>query len=242
MGILDRPRHLLVLLHGVHSCASAEAGNKYAYLGSLTAQWGVLPVLVETSRRIRDRRPYADDLSRWIYRAFGGKTFQQELSDAAAGLLAARDLYKALPLSLWGFSLGGLMALLLAGGLGLPAGAKRPNLEGLILTGSGDRIRPEHQEALELPILRDLTDSRDLYQAARTVKARWCRVFYGSLDETFDEASARRLYDLITCGDKAFYRYEAVDHSFRNLKDSPSRQPLQDAVTALAPLWLAPRP
>lgn len=239
VGIVDRPRQVLVLFHGVHSCASAEAGNKYAYLGSLAAQFGVLPVLVETSRRIRDRRPYAGDLPQWIYRAFGGKTFEQELSDAAGALQAVGDLYKGLALSLWGFSLGGLIALLLAGGEGLPAGAAKPRLEGLILTGCGDRIREDRHEALKLPILRDLSDPEALYRAAGALEARWCRAFYGTLDETFEESSARRLYDLISCRDKAFYRCEGVDHAFRNLEGSPSRKPLQDAVAALAPRWTA---
>lgn len=237
IGIVSDPQRCVLLFHGVHSSANSEPGNKYAVLGAMLAENGSLPILIETSRLTRDRKPYGNDLLRWVYAAFRGKTYIQELTDAALGFAAAQNLYQSLPLSLWGFSLGGLNALMIAGGFGLPSGIPRPHLDGLVLTGSGDRIRAESAEAMKLPILRDLTSPDKLYDACASLDAQWCRILYGSRDATFDEASCRRLYDRIICRDKEFHRFEGFDHSFRMLNGSPSRRPLSEAVSFLSPLW-----
>lgn len=236
LSVVTRPRRIVLLLHGVHSWAQGVAGNKYAILGELLAELGVMPVLVETSRSERNRTAFGSDLTQWIQAAFAHKTFEQELNDTASALQAVQNLFPNLPLSLWGFSLGGLCALLLAAGMGLD---DRPSIEGLILSGTGDRIRHERQQAMQLPILKDLGDVRPLFEAAPKVKAQWIRCFYGSEDQTFDEASCRRIHDVLP-GDCQFIIVNGADHSFRMQHHQPSYLPLRLMVAHLQPLLTAP--
>ena len=108
-GIIDRPTRVVMLFHGVHSNASSEPGNKYARIGLALAKNGVLPVLVETSRIIRNRSDYQNDPLGWVFGAFKGKTFEDELNDCANALSATSALYSTLPITMWGFSLGGCL-------------------------------------------------------------------------------------------------------------------------------------
>ncbi|EHM13942.1 MULTISPECIES: alpha/beta hydrolase [Jonquetella] len=236
VGVVNRPRRAVVLFHGVHSWAQPLPGNKYASLGGMLAERGVLPVLVESSRSCRDRLSWGSDLMGWIKAAFGGKTFEQEFSDASAAVSAVASAYPRLPLTLWGFSLGGLIALLAAGGYG---SSERVPVDGLIVSGSGDQLRPECRDALALPILRDLPDRSFLEKAARNARPAWFRSFYGSLDASFDQPSCRRLYEGVVCDDKKWFVVDGADHSFRTLNGSPSRLPLQIMVRELREVLLS---
>ena len=80
-GVIDRPRKAALLFHGVHSNASSEPGNKYARIGAALAENRIMPILAESSRKVRNRHDYANVPLRWIYDAFDGKTYAEELED-----------------------------------------------------------------------------------------------------------------------------------------------------------------
>ena len=235
-GIVDNPRKAVLLFHGVHSNACADAGNKYARIGRALAENGVLPVMAESSRRVRNRQDYAGNPMGWIYDAFDGKTYAQELQDAQNAYRAVRLLYPALPLTLWGFSLGGLSALLIAGGY--TSGGRAPeDLEGLVICGSGDETYPENAEVLKLPIINTVESPKELYSAAERVRTAWVRTFRGTEDGTFSEEACRRIFDRIPVADKQFFQVEGSDHSFRMIHGSTSRKPLAEVYKHLPQLF-----
>lgn len=237
-GVIDRPRKVALLFHGVHSNASSEPGNKYARIGAALAENRIMPVLAESSRKVRNRHDYANVPLRWIYDAFDGKTYAEELEDFYNAYEAARALYSSLPLTLWGFSLGGLSALLIAGGA-MTGGAAPSGIEGLILCGSGDAVFPENKEIFKLPILNSLERNDRLLQAARGVNVRWARVFRGGEDATFPSDSCRRIFDALAVADKKYYEIDGSDHSFRFLHGMPSRRPLEEIYRRVPQLFAA---
>lgn len=243
VGVIDRPRKVVLLFHGVHSSSCSDPGNKYARIGSALAENGVLPVLCETSRRVRNRGSYAGRPLEWIMDAFGGKTYTQELEDCRRACETVRSLYSWLPLTLWGFSLGGLSALLVAGGAA-PGARAALELDGLILCGSGDSVFPENDDIFKLPILSSLREEtgatgtdRGLPAAARALNVSWARVFRGGEDTTFPREACVRIYDMLNVGDKAFYEVPGSDHSFRLLHGVSSRFPLEEVFKRLPRLF-----
>ncbi len=60
----------IVLLHGVHSSANMGEHNKFRFLSELLSEKGYTPWLVETSRKIRNRHDFSNDVSQWIKKAF----------------------------------------------------------------------------------------------------------------------------------------------------------------------------
>lgn len=234
-GVIDRPRGVVLLFHGVHSCASSEVGNKYARIGLALAERGFMPVLAETSRKVRCRRNYDGEPLRWIADAFRGKTYAQELQDCCNAYRSVRSLYAHLPLTLWGFSLGGLSALLIAGGA--VSSAVPRDIEGLILCGSGDKVYAENEPIFQLPILDTLKHSDELLKAAAALKVRWARVFRGSEDATFPPDACRRLYDALVVEDKKYFEVEGSDHSFRLYHGAPSDRPLTEVYRRVPQLF-----
>ncbi len=246
LSVLDVPGASLVvcLLHGVHGVASLEQGNKYGVLARLLVRLGVSVCVVETSRLRRDREVFTDR-DRWAWSAFEGKTYAQELFDSVSGIAQVSALFPQKKLCLWGFSLGGLNALMVAGrrSADVIGGEFSPIAEvsqdricGIVVSGSGDSLRSgadlgQHS----LPILDSMCSVDILYDACRSISAQWLRFFYGSLDESFDEASCRRLFDLIPVDDRAFTVLPDVDHAFRSLGGMPSIRPLEYMVRNLQP-------
>ncbi len=236
-GVIDRPRKVALLFHGVHSSSASDPGNKYARIGAALAENGVTPVLCETSRRVRNRQDYAQRPLEWIFDAFSGKTFFDELEDCRRACEAVRALYRHLPLTLWGFSLGGLSALLIAGGAAPQSDGPVP-LDGLILCGSGDSVFPENRDIFKLPILSTLGQGREqLAAAAGSLDVSWARVFRGGEDNTFPHDACARVYETLNVADKAFYEVPGGDHSFRMLRGSPSRAPLEAVFRRLPRLF-----
>ncbi len=246
LSVLDVPGSSLVvcLLHGLHGVASLDRANKYGVLARLLVRLGVSVCVIETSRLRRDREAFPDQ-EKWAWSAFEGKTYVQEMFDAASGLARAAELFPQKELCLWGFSLGGLSALMIAGGQGdrvrgakdvpIPA-ISLERICGIVVSGSGDSLRSGAELGERpVPIMDSICSVDVLYDACRGVSARWLRFFYGSCDETFDEASCRRLYDLIPVDDRAFTVLPGVDHSFRSLEGAPSIRPLEYMVRDLAP-------
>ncbi|MBP5211734.1 MAG: alpha/beta hydrolase [Pyramidobacter sp.] len=227
-GVIDRPRKAALLFHGVHSSSSSDPGNKYARIGTALAENGVMPILCETSRRVRNRHDYTDRPLEWILDAFRGKSYLDELDDCYRAYLAVRSLYRLLPLTLWGFSLGGLSALLIAGGVASGTG-KSEELDGLILCGSGDKVFSENKDIFRLPILSTAQEgSEQLIATGKNLRVNWARVFRGNEDSTFPRDACVRVYESLDVADKDFYEVPGSDHSFRLLHGSPSHVPLEE--------------
>ncbi|MGN0838517.1 MAG: alpha/beta hydrolase [Pyramidobacter sp.] len=235
-GVIDHPRGVVLLFHGVHSSASSEPGNKYARIGTALAENGFMPVLTETSRRVRNRQDYAGQPLRWITEAFQGKTYAQELQDFYSAYTAVRSLHPRLPLTLWGFSLGGLSALLIAGGA-VNGGGAPADIDGLIICGSGDRVFEGNAEIFKLPILDSLENTDELLTAAGALKVKWAHVFRGTEDTTFPSDACRRIYSAMPTEKKDYYEVEGSDHSFRLLHGSPSNKPLEEVYRRIPELF-----
>ncbi|KUK62021.1 MAG: hypothetical protein XD83_0754 [Synergistales bacterium 57_84] len=138
---------LVILLHGVHGSANPLPGNKYGELARMLIDQGASCALVETSRVRRDRETFGEDREAWARAAFKSKTFFQDHADAVAGVEAAAMEVGMGPIWIFGFSLGGIHAVLAAGSDGLsftPAG--------IALGGSGYRIRSGAENDLTLPM------------------------------------------------------------------------------------------
>lgn len=236
-GPKDAP--LVVLLHGVHASASPDRENKYGYLGRMLARQGFSACVVESSRRVRGESERDKDYAAWARSSFSGKTFAMEVFDACSAVTSAHRAHPSRPVVLWGFSLGGLLALFLAGrgaGMVFPEGEEnapeRVPIAGLILSGCGDTLRPERRESLALPILDTLWTTEDLYEAAGRGMPEFALVFHGTLDETFSEASSRRLLNGVGIGEerKTFYLIPGASHRFRELNGRPSKRALREMV------------
>lgn len=234
---------LVVLLHGVHGCANLSEGNKYATLARLLAEKSINVLVLETSRKIRDRERFGDDRGRWVREAFDGKSYAMDLFDVASAISFINHNIDKTQLWLWGFSLGGLHFLIIAGNkhdeILRNANMKNPlpelpDIQGLILSGSGDEIRPENETAISEPILNTLPERHMLLEAARNTRAKNVFAFYGSMDETFSEEACRRLFDLAPTK-RNFIVLKGVDHSFRSINGVPSIAPLVDMVNYIRP-------
>ncbi len=224
---------LVVLLHGVHGSANPLPGNKYGELARMLIEQGASCAIVETSRIRRDRESFGEDREAWAHAAFKGKTFFQDHADAVAGIEAAAMEAGIGSIWVFGFSLGGIHAVLAAGSEGL---SFTPS--GIALGGSGYRIRSEAENALTLPILGSMPGSDPLIEAAGRLRAERLVSFYGSLDSTFPEDTCRRLVELapLPLEKKGFVVIEGADHAFRSLKGNPSLKPLEMISSFLTPL------
>ncbi len=239
----------IVLLHGVHGCASPDPENKYGYLARLCNERGSDACIVETSRARRDRNTFVredggDDRVAWAIAAFSGKTFAMELFDVCAALERIEADLPPRPTVLWGFSLGGIISVLIAGGGDEPllsdAGLRAPRVNagftGVAASGSGDRIRREAEGSLALPILDSVPGPETLHHAAENMRTEFFLSFYGDRDTSFDETSVRRIFDLapVPGGQKVFSVLGGSDHAFRTLNGAPSYRALHGMVDSVA--------
>lgn len=225
---------LVIMLHGVHGCASPEMGNKYGDFARMLSHEGAWCALVETSRSRRDRETFGADRDAWAHAAFSGKTFAQEYEDAIAGTGAT---FKELGLEnvwIFGFSLGGIHAILAAG----EDNALSFTPSGIALGGTGSSIRPEAASSLSLPILDTAPPKERLLMSARNMKTERLLSFYGSLDATFSEESCREVVTAapLPTNRKNFIVIEGSDHSFRTIKGIPTVKTLELMTGVLSPL------
>ena len=107
---------VILLFHGVHGWAAPVEGNKYGYIARELAGKGIETCIAESSRLRRDRETFGDDRAARAKEALRGKTFAMEVYDACSAFAAVQSKYAGRPVVPWGFSLGGLSAVLLAGG------------------------------------------------------------------------------------------------------------------------------
>ncbi len=231
-------RPAVLLLHGVHGWAGPQEGNKYGFLAGELAAAGYCACIAESSRLRRDREAF-DDRTDWARAAFSGKTFAMEIFDACSAMVSFRKKFPGSPAVLWGFSLGGLISVLIAGGKGTElvarAGLTPPEsveTAGIIVSGSGDELRPEAGSGLRLPVLDTLCDKVELLSSASRARLEFALFFYGDLDESFSEASSRRIFDRLPLdgGRKEFHIIKGADHSFRRKNGLPSKAPLEEMI------------
>lgn len=224
----------VLLLHGVHGRACPGEGNKYGFLAGELASKGYDVCIAESSRLRRDKDSF-DDRIEWAFAAFRGKTFAMEVFDACSALRSFREKFPESPAVLWGFSLGGIIGTLIAGKKAAEiisrAGLEAPvnvGLKGLVVSGSGDELKPEVELSLSLPVLDSLCHRSELHEAASRTSLDFALFFYGTLDETFSEASSRRIFDRLPpdAGRKEFCIIDGADHPFRNKNGAPSAAPL----------------
>ena len=230
----------VLLLHGVHGWASPAEGNKYGFLARELAANGVSACIAESSRLRRDRETFGDDRVSWAKAAFRGKTFPMEVYDACSAFeYFRRDFSVSVPV-LWGFSLGGLISVLIAGkktagyiaGTGLTS-PREGEVAGFIrIRQRRPEIRPEASGSLSLPVLDSLGDKSEVLRAASDASPAFALFFYGSLDETFSEESSRRIFDRLPLPEprKEFRFILGADHSFRKKEGAPSREPLEEML------------
>ncbi|HOO62597.1 MAG TPA: alpha/beta hydrolase [Synergistaceae bacterium] len=236
---------LVMFLHGVHGCADMEEGNKYRALAELLYQQDIASCLVESSRKRRDRIAFGEDYPAWAQGAFEGKSYAQDLGDFARALAFLQEKFSNLDFWLWGFSLGGIHATLLASPVyrrvlekeGLESPAIRSNsLKGVLLSGTGHYLRPEQALLLRAPILDSLPPNSLLLEAAESLECEKLYSFYGSLDNTFSEQSCRELFE--RAPRKVRQKFTVIpgaDHAFRNLEGVPSLEPLRQMTERIIP-------
>ncbi|HCA41194.1 MAG TPA: alpha/beta hydrolase [Aminobacterium sp.] len=242
-------RQVLILFHGVHGCASLQEGNKYAVLANMLSSLDISIYLTETSRIRHDRETFGENRDQWAIAAFSGKTYAMDLFDACSAFQFVERRHPEAEIYLWGFSLGGLHSVMIAGdgyismlqgsNMHAPLLQKKPS--GLILSGSGDGIRVDKaKEAFKLPILDTVGSQQKLLHSASHIDRGWAVCFYGDEDLTFSERACRRLCGAIAVRDKEFIIIPGADHSFRKLYGIPSIKPLQMMTSHIAKRFSTP--
>ncbi|MBP8683889.1 MAG: hypothetical protein KBE18_01595 [Synergistaceae bacterium] len=230
----------IVLLHGVHSSANMGEHNKFRFLSELLSEKGYTPWLVETSRRIRNRQDFLNDVSQWIKKAFSEKTFAQEQRDVFNAICDIRTATPGKPLWIWGFSLGGIIALSAAAdniNCRIKDGSQVP--ERVILSGTG-LVAYEDVEArmMSLPVLSTLR-SEITADMLSNVSARGLISFRGSCDEIFSEESCLGVLREVSLPDreKHFFIIEGADHSFRSRYGKADPKIMKEMVDQIAKTW-----
>ncbi len=230
----------VVLLHGVHSSANMGENNKFRLLAELLLRKGFTPWLVETSRKVRNRHDYLNDLSLWISKAFEGKTFAQEQKDVFSAVLGISKEMPDRPIWIWGFSLGGIIALSAAAGINRAGLCGSCVPEKIILSGTGlVAYREVEDRMMSLPVLSSLRDgiSPDMLSH---VKARGLISFRGSRDDIFSEESCLGVLKEVCIPDseKYYFVIDGADHSFRNRYGKADPGVMKEMVELLAKTWL----
>ncbi|MDD4159763.1 MAG: hypothetical protein PHO18_02330 [Synergistaceae bacterium] len=230
----------VILLHGVHSSANMSEHNKFSLLSKLLSDRGYTPWLVETSRKIRNRQDFSNDVSQWIKKAFSGKTFAQEQQDVFNAICGISSVTPERPIWIWGFSLGGIIAIAAASqnlNCGRAGGSPLP--ERIIISGTGLRAFEDVEERMmSLPILSTLR-SEIAPNMLSLVKAKGLISFRGSCDEIFSEESCRGVLKEVSIPEreKHFFIIEGADHSFRTRNGKADPNIMREMVDHIAKTW-----
>jgi len=230
----------IVLLHGVHSSANMGFRNKFRHLAETLVLRGFTPWLVETSRKTRNRAGFADDLGAWIQGAFDGKTFAQEQEDFFIAI--DEILRRALSdrVWLWGFSLGGMIALSAAARAVRPLSGSPAAVDRLIMSGTGLVAYSESQKRMmKMPILSTIGSSLSPDMLGH-VRVKGCILFRGSEDGIFSEQSCLDLLNSIDLPpeSKHFHTIEGADHSMRLRHGRNAPDIMDEMVGFIADKWL----
>lgn len=207
----------VILLHGVHSTANLKQNNKFQFLAKLLADHGYASWLVETSRLVRDRQIYGENVSDWITDAFGNKTFIQEQEDVFRAVRYILNNSVKTTIWLWGFSLGGSIALsAVAEELTYSNGDSFvPEL--IVLSGTGLNPYPEIGEVMMKQSILSTLDESIFAEVLANIQAEAIISFHGEYDEIFSEKSCTDLLKKIPLSSKrkAFHTIKGADHSLR---------------------------
>ena len=195
---------------------------------------------METSRKIRNRQDFSNDVSQWIKKAFSGKTFAQEQQDVFNAICDIRAATSGNPLWIWGFSLGGIIALSAAAdniNCLIKDGSQVP--ERVILSGTGIVAFKEVEERMmSLPVLSTLR-SEIKEDMLSHVKVKGLISFRGSCDEIFSEESCMGVLTEVSLPDreKYFFIIEGADHSFRSRYGKADPKIMKEMVDRIAKTW-----
>lgn len=216
---------VVTLFHGVHGSASLMEGNKYSTLAHMLVNLGITVCMVESSRIRRDKYNF-ERRDLWAMAAFKGKSYEEDFEDHCRAIKKVKYLFPDRRHCLWGFSLGGLHALM-----------SPIKVDGLVVSGSGDSLRDGNENFLGMPILDSVPSQDELYKACENYSAEWVHFFYGTEDDTFEEEACRRLFNRIPLSkeDKKFHIIEGADHSFRRINGIASVEPLHKMVDIVRP-------
>ena len=230
----------VILLHGVHSSANMDENNKFRFLAELLSERGYAPWLVETSRKARNRHDLSNDVSLWIKEAFSGKTFAQEQQDVFNAISEIGREVPDRPIWIWGFSLGGIIALSAAADdMKRNAAEGSPLPERIILSGTGLVAYKEVEERMmSLPILSTLRSEIGADMLAH-VKAKRLISGRGSCDEIVSEESCVGVLHeaSIPESEKHYFVIDGADHSFRSRYGKADPGVMEEMVGLLAKTW-----
>ena len=229
----------VVLLHGVHSSANLGLHNKFRTLAEQLLSRGYAAWLVETSRRVRNRQAFGDDVAQWVDAAFAGKTFAEEQQD---DFIAVGDILKRLSgalLWVWGFSLGGIIALSAAAQIASPHAGGRPAIDGVVLSGTGLVAYPEVESwMMKMPVLSTLRQvlSPDLVSRVRT---SGLISFRGGRDEIFSLRSCLSLIREVPLPEaqKFFFPVKGADHAMRTRFGKTDPSVMAEMAGAVDSTW-----
>lgn len=211
---------VVTLFHGVHGSASLMEGNKYSTLAHMLVELGITVCMVESSRTRRDKYNFKRR-DHWAVAAFYGKSYEEDFEDHCRAMKRVKELFPDQKHCLWGFSLGGLHALM-----------SSVKVDALVVSGSGDSLKGGNKSFLDMPVLDSVPSQSELYAACVKYSAEWVCFFYGTKDDTFEEESCRRLFERIPLSeeDKKFHIIEGADHSFRSIDGVASLEPLREMI------------
>ena len=222
----------VILLHGVHSSANLNSKNRFLYLAEALSEKNYSPWLIETSRKVRNRRDYGDDSSAWITDAFENKTFFQEQEDAFRGIRYVLEKEKNSPVWLWGFSLGGAIALSAAADEKNFLNETNLSPELIVLGGTGIKAASEYTSKMgRMPIVStiEMSLSEDILDGVRSSSIV---SFRGENDEIFTEKSCVDLLDKINVPseNKIYKEIAGANHSFRFANETKTKKAMRDMV------------
>lgn len=222
----------VVLLHGVHSFANLSPHNKFRHLAELLTEKGFTVWLVETSRASR-RIEEGEDHSRWVDKAFAGKTFAQEQDEVFLAIKEVLRRNGEKPIWLWGFSLGGIIAASAAAQITLQNDA--PAIDRLVVSGTGLHAYPEVEaEMLRMPVLSTLRETLSPDMLSR-VKTNGVISFRGEYDEVFPEESCLEFIGGMELpeGKKTFLTIALADHSLNHRNGKTDKSVMKEMVDLL---------
>ncbi|MEG1641575.1 MAG: hypothetical protein RR272_00535 [Synergistaceae bacterium] len=222
----------VILLHGVHSSANLSHINKFKYLAESLVKRGFRAWLIETSRNTRNRDNYLDNVGAWIKAAFLGKTFAQEEEDVFIAIRKIASIVKDETKWLWGFSLGGIIALSVAAGNAEKENCEKITIDTLVLSGTGTKSYEEKNPyIMKLPILSSLCDSTNI-EILKKVTTNKLISFRGENDEIFPKDNCKELLEMVNIpeNNKIFIEISKADHSLRNRDGKNSPEIMEEMV------------
>lgn len=208
------PARLVIFFHGCCGTVYDHQPTTYQLLAQkLSTVNDINCAIFETSRMVSklDFKEGMIDFQTFNQQAFVGKTFENELTDASRAVreliqVATEKIGSSFSLTFVGFSLGGLIATIIA---------KQYPVDRLFLFGSAALFDVDH----DLPILGNGFLSKEgrriLIDAASHFTSQ-VMIVRGTSDDTAPRKEAIKLFEYFTEADERnFSEWSGVDHRFR---------------------------